>query len=432
MSSAGSELRRRTLHSLGWQLLGVGGQRVVQLAGPMCLARLIPNENEIGLFVVLLMGIGIVEALTMFVGEQTTMSSQSDVDRRYLDTVFTVRVLRGFVISGVLCGLAWPLAAFFATPETTALYWLPGLFLALAPNALLDAFQSPARAARMKGLDFRRIVLGDFLAAVLGTGVTILLAFLWGNVWAMLVGHLSMTAIKSAVSYLSAPHMPRFTLHRPVLKELLHYNLGALGAPFLLLLIQAAPAVVLGKVLRSTGALAIFDFAGRIARLPEDIFLRVVAPVAIPAYAQLQNDRERLGRAWLQAVHAFMLVGGPLTAAMAWTGKALPYVLFGPKYGSIEGLFVLQSIHGGMAGLLSVVGPLFWGVGKPQLDRNAQLLRSIGMYSIGIPAAIYYGVNGFAAAACVAIALGLLLALHYALRHLQLPLSKFLRSARDG
>ncbi|MFK7743209.1 MAG: hypothetical protein AB8H80_23035, partial [Planctomycetota bacterium] len=47
-------------------------------------------------------------------------------------------------------------------------------------------------------------------------------------------------------------------------------------------------------------------------------------------------------------------------------------------------------------------------------------------------AAIYYGVNGFAAAACVAIALGLLLALHYALRHLQLPLSKFLRSARDG
>lgn len=426
-----SELRRKTLHSLLWQLLGVGGQRVVTLVQFMFVARLVPTEDA-GLFVGVLMSIGVLEALTMFVGEQTTISSQREIDRRYLDTVFTVRLVRGVAVSLVLCALSWPLAWFFSDAEVEAKYWLPGMFLALASNGLLDGLQSPARAARMKGLEFRRIVLSDFLASLGGLGVTIWLAFAWGNVWAMVVGHLATTACKSLASYLAAPHRPGFCLDRPVLKELLHYNLGAAGAPLLLLLIFASPAFVLLKVLGDKGGLAIFEFSGKVARIPEDIFLRVVAPVATSAYAQLRPEPERLARAWLQAVRVFVLVGAPLTVAMAWTGNALPFVLFGSAYGSIAGLFALQALHGGIAGLLSVVGPLFWGVGKPQLDRNVQLVRCIGMYAFGIPAAAYLGVNGFAAAACLAIGIALLLSLGLALHYLEVSVSRFLLAMRDG
>ena len=429
--SADADLHKRTLKSLVWQGLSVGGQRVVQLLGPVVLARLLPRE-DIGLFVVLLMGIGVIESLTLFVGEQTTISSQRAIDRNYLNTVFTVRVLRGFAISSLLCALAWPLAWFFADPESEARYWLPGLFLVLAPNGVLDAFQSPARAARMKGLDFRRIVLGDFVAAVLGVGLTLLLAFWWRDIWAMLFGYLGTTAIRSAVSYWSAPHRPALCFDRAVLKELLRYNIGAAGAPFLLLLVFTAPAFVLGKVLSDKAALAVFDFAGRLAKLPEDVFLRVLAPVAVPAYAQLRSDPERLNRAWLRAVHAFLLVGAPMTMTLAWCGNALPLVVFGDDYGSIGGLFALLSLHGGLAGLTAVVGPLFWAVGQPHLDRNAQFFRCLAMYGLGIPAALHFGVTGFAAATCVAIGIGLTLSIVFALRLLQLPFSQFFDATRQG
>lgn len=431
MNANDAELRRRTIQSLFWQLLGVGGQRVIQLIAPMVLARQIAPV-DVGLFVLVLTGIGVVESLTLFMGEQTTISSQRQPDRNYLDTVFTVRILRSLVICAVLCALAWPLGWFFGNEERAARYWMPGLFLALAGNGVLDSLQSPARAMQMKGMHFRRIALGDFVATLLGVSLTTALALAWHDVWAMLVGHLGSTLIRSLVSYCTAPHMPRWCLERSALKELLHYNRGAAGAPFLLLLVFTSPALVLGKVLDNGAALAIFDFAGRLAKLPEDIFLRVLAPVAIPAYAQLRGDTNRLGRAWLQAVHAFLLVGTPLTVALAWSGDEMPMLFFGANYGSLHGLFALQSLHGGLAGLTAVVGPLFWAIGEPQWDRRAQFFRCIACYGVGIPAAIWGGAQGFAAATCVAVGIGLALSLRYALRYLGLRFGDLTRAARDG
>ncbi|MCB9877175.1 MAG: oligosaccharide flippase family protein [Planctomycetes bacterium] len=429
--SAHADLRRRTVKSLFWQLLGVGGQRVLQMVSLAALWRLIPKE-DLGLFFGLLTGIGIIEALTMFVGEQSTISSQRTVDRRYLDTVFTVRVLRGLLISSALCGLAWPLAWFFDDAESAANYWLPGLFLVLAPNGVFDALQSPARAAHMKGLDFRRIVLGDFAAAVLGAGVTIALAATWQDVWALVIGYLCTTALKSAISYLSAPHRPRFCFDRAVLQELLHYNLGAAGAPFLLLLIFTSPALVLTKVLGDWGALAVYDGAGKLAKLPEDVFLRVLGPVAIPAYAQLRQDPERLQKAWLRAVHTFLLLGAPMTVSLAWCGDALPQLAFGADYAAIDGLFALLSLHGGLTGMTSVIGPLFWAIGRPQLDRNTQFVRCVVIYGLGIVLAKQHGVLGFAIAACVSIGVALLISAVLAMRILHVRPGAFAAAMRDG
>ena len=424
------DLRRRTIHSLFWQFLGVGGQRVVQILGPMVLWRTL-DPKDIGLFVILLAGIGVVEALTAFMGEQSSISSERGAETHYLDTVFTVRVLRSIVISGALAALAFPLAWFFGTPETSANYWLPGLFLALAGNGLIDSLQSPARAASMKGMQFRRVALGDFVAAVLGIAATLGFAFLWHDVWALVAGHLASTAMRTVISYASAPYRPRARLDRTVLHELLHYNAGAAGTPFLLLMIFTAPAFVLGKLTKE-GTVAVFDGAGRLAKLPEDIFLRVLAPVATPAYAALKNDIPRLARAWSGAVHSFLLIGTPLTVTLAWCGDALPEVVFGAKYVAIPGLFALLAVHGGLAGLTSVVGPLFWAIGQPQWDRKAQFFRCITIYGLGIPGAIWGGPVGFAAATCASILAALWFSLAHALPILRLRLRDLGQEMTDG
>lgn len=430
MSQSTGSLRHRALRSLFWQLLGVGGQRVVQLAGPIVLWRLL-EQHDLGLFAILLSAIGVLESLTTFSGDQTAIWSERGGERRYLDTVFTVRVLRSLVISTCLCALAWPFAWFFGTDETSARYWLPGLFLALAGNGLLDALQSPARAAQMKGLDFRRIALGDFVASLLGLFVRIGFALLWPDVWALIAGHLAGTALTSAVSYAVAPHRPRFQLDRATLRELFHYHKGAAGTPFLLLMVFTAPPFVLGKAIGG-GAVAVFDGAARLAKLPEDIFLRVLGPVAIPAYAQLQHDRPRLARAWSRAVHTFLLVGTPLTIGLGWCGDALPSIVFGANYVAVPGLLVLLALHGGLAGLTSVVGPLFWAIGQPHFDRRAQFCRCVILYGLGIPAAILFGVLGFALAMCLAIAVTLAMSLWFALRYLDLRAAALAHMARDG
>lgn len=427
----GADLRQRTLHSLSWQFLGVGGQRVVQILGPMVLWRLLEDPQDIGLFIGVLAGIGVVESLTTFMGEQTSIWSERGAERRYLDTIFTVRVLRSIAISSLLCVLAWPMAWWYETPELSAKYWLPGLFLVLAATGLVDALQSPARATQMRGLDFRRVALGDFAASLFGTGVTVLLAWFWRDVWALVVGHVASAALRTIIGHVVAPHRPRFHLDRATLHELFHYNKGAAGTPFLLLMIFTAPALVLAKT-SGLGAVAVFDGAGRIAKLPEDIFLRVLGPVAIPAYARLKHDVARLGRAWSGAMHAFLLVGAPMMVALAWCGDTLPSLVFGANYVPVPGLFALLCLHGGLAGLTAVVGPLFWAIGSPHLDRRAQFYRCVTLYGLGIPAALWGGVIGFAAASCAAVAVALALSIACALTWLQLRLTDLTHATRDG
>lgn len=430
MSPNDHDLQKRTIASLGWQFLGVGGQQLVQLFALTQVWRQLPKE-DIGLFGVVLAGTGAIEALTKFMGEETTIWSKRGAERRYLDTVFTVHVLRGLIITAVLCAMAWPLSSFFGDEHTESRYWLPGLFLALAANGLVDGLTSPARALKMKGLAFRQVAAGEFCAVLFSATVTVSLAFLWQDVWAMIVGHLSLTASKALFSYVVAPYRPRFALDREVFRELFHYGRGAAGQPFLLLMIFTAPAFVLAKAI-GKGAVAVFDGAGRIAKYPEQVFLRVLGPVAFPAYTHMQSDPARLGRAWLRAVHTYVMIGTPMTVAMAWCGDDLPKVVFGNNYDAVDGLFTLLMLHGGLAGLTGVIGPMLWAVGKPHLDRRAQFFRCIAMYALGIPAAHYLGVTGFAAATCVAIFLALSISAYYALRHLSLPVSAFLKEMRDG
>lgn len=429
MNAPHGELRQKTVRGLVWQFMGVGGQQIMTLVGMSVISRNL-DLPDVSLFAILLTGIGMLESLTLFMGEQSTIASPRGHERRYLDTVFTVRVLRSIVISLLLCALAPGFAWYFQDDKIPAHYWLTGLFLAMAATGFFDGLQSPARAARLKSLSFRRVVACDFVANLLGTTVTIVLAITLKNVWALLIGHIATTTFRSILSYVAAPHMPRFVLDKEALRDIVEYSKGAAGAPFLLFVTTAAPAMIVGKLIMNM--LAVFEYAARLTKIPENIFLRVLGPVAIPAYAQLRHDMPRLATAWLGAVRAFLLIGAPMMVAMGWCGGALPAFVFGNAYGEIDSLFVLQCVYGGLAGLTAVVGPLFWAIGQPHRDRRAQFVRCVAIYAMGVPFTIWWGVVGFAIAACASIAIALALCIWQAQRVLSVSFSKVLATMRQG
>jgi O-antigen/teichoic acid export membrane protein len=419
------DLRARTVRSLGWQLLGTGGQRALQLGQFAVLARLFADrKDDLGLLGVVLAVIASIEALTAFTGEQSQIHSRRGGERAYADTVFTVRLLRSVVVGGALAALAPVFAWFFGGLEQDGRYWLTGLFLLLAGNGLLDALQSPLRAVAMKELDFRRVAVGDCCAALLGATVTVALAWLRRDVWALVIGQLAATAARSLASYLVAPCRPRLRLESHALRELYGYTRGAVGTPFLLMMVFQAPAFVLAK-LADTAAVAVYSYGEKLAKVPEDLCLRVLGPVAIPAYSKLADDPARLRNAWLRAVRAVLLVALPGTTALVWIGGDLPAIVFGGQFRGADGLFPLLAVHGGLAGVTSVIGPLFWAIGEPHRDRRAQALRCAVIYALGVPLTLRFGAGGFAAAATAAMLVCLCVSLRMALRRLGVAWREF-------
>src|SRR5262249_21844001 len=307
-------------------------QRLAQFAGLAVLARLFADrQQDLGLLGIVLGVIAAIEALTAFTGEQSQIHSRRGGERAYADTVFTVRLLRSLAVGLLLAALSPAFAWFFADPAEPQRYWLTGLFLLLAGNGLLEALQSPLRAVAMKELDFRRVAVGDLAAAVLGAGITAGLAWLRRDVWALVIGTLASTLLRSLVSHVVAPYRPRFRIEPQALRELLGYSKGALGAPFLLMMIFQAPAFVLAR-LADRAAVAVYGYGEKLAKVPEAMCLRVLGRVATPAYSALAGDAPRLRNAWLRALRAVLLVALPGTAALAWIGDELPAILFGGQF----------------------------------------------------------------------------------------------------
>ena len=429
-SLAPSELRSRTIRSLGWQLLGIGGQRAIQFAGLAAYARLV-DEHDIGLFGIVMAATAAVEALTAFAGEQSQIHSARGAERSFVDTVFTVRLIRGVVVALLLAAAAPIFAMAFPDPDPKPHTWRTGLFLTLAFGSILDALQSPRRAVAMKELDFRRIAVGDFLAALTGTSVTIAIAYLRRDVWALVLGQLWTMLARSAISYLVAPHQPRLCLDRAALGELLRYTRGAAFAPFLLMTIFQAPAFILGA-LHNPALLAVYGYDERLAKVPEDLCIRVLGPVAIPAYSTLIRSPQRLRQAWLGALNAIALFTLPGMVALAWIGNDLPTLVFGPMFGASPGLFTCLTIHGGLAAATAAIGPLFWAIGEPHRDRRAQLVRSLTIYLLGLPLAFSLGVTGFAIAATTAMATAFVLSLVQARRRLEVRWSELWSAVRPA
>ena len=108
-------------------------------------------------------------------------------------------------------------------------------------------------------------------AANTATATTIALAAKGLAAWSLVIGHMANPLLRSLLGYWAAPHRPRFCLDRGAVKELLHYNLGAAVAPFVLLMVFSAPAIVFRKLVHDDRTLGQYEFASKLARLPEII-----------------------------------------------------------------------------------------------------------------------------------------------------------------
>ena len=148
----------------------------------------------------------------------------------------------------------------------------------------------------------------------------------------------------------------------------------------------------------------------RLAEFPVYVTLTVAGAVLIPAYSALQDDRQRLRRAWLKAWSGIGLLAAPCAVLLAWTGDALPSLVWGERYASAEPLMPVLALNGFLSCVLAVTGPLFWGVGRPSIDRLMQIARVFGVFLVGVLLVRALGMQGVAWGLTAGLLLALLIA----------------------
>src|SRR5215208_1678385 len=170
-------LRSRTIRGTLWTTGGYGISLALRLGINLVLTRLLAPPmfgvmSLVNIFIQGLQGFSDVG-----IGPAIIQSKRGD-DREFLNTAWTIQVLRGFALGGISALIAWPVAKLYGDWQ---LLWLMPL---AGSTAVLAGFNSTSVFTLNRHLDVAKLTVLNLVGQVAGAVVMIGWALKWPSVLA--------------------------------------------------------------------------------------------------------------------------------------------------------------------------------------------------------------------------------------------------------
>ncbi len=269
----------RVLRSSSWIGFGALASQGLRLVGNLILTRLLFPE-----------AFGLMALVTMFLVGMKMFSDigiqpwiQKDEkgdDPVYLDTAWTIQVARGFILWGLTCLMAWPIANFFNEP-------LLAIILPIAGLELIVAGLMPTRiATAQRHLQVGLVTQLQLAAQASGLFATLLLAWQMQTIWALVWGGLAGSLVQFALMQFVLPgHVNRLSWNRKAAVELISFGKWIFLSTVCGFLIAQGDKIILGKLLTAE-ALGIYSIGFFLASFPIMLAGKVSGKVLIPLYRE--------------------------------------------------------------------------------------------------------------------------------------------------
>ncbi len=330
----GGGLFARAGRAAGYTAAGFVTAQVLRLAANLVLTRLLFPEafGLMALVTVVLVGLAMLSDVGL--GPAISQHGRGD-EADFLDTAWTLQVLRGALLWLLTLALAWPVASLYDAPELAALLPVAGLSL------LVNGFLPTRIETAARHLQLGRVTAIDLASQLAGIAVMVTAALAWGSVWALVAGTLAGSAAKLALAVRFLPGRPnRLRWERAAARDLIGFGKWIFLSTALAFLIAQGDKAILGTVL-PLGPLGIYNIGYFLASVPSLLGTAVVGRVMIPLYRETPPDapaasRQRLRRMRAVLTAALML----LVLALAVLGVPLVGWLYDPRYAAAGGVVV--------------------------------------------------------------------------------------------
>jgi len=384
----GTDIKAKSTRAVMALGAGTFAGRSMRFIRSMILARILAPD-QIGVMAIVMSVSTISEALIEVGVKQSVIQNKQGASSEYLNVAWWMQVARGLLLFGIAFILAPWISSIYNKPELVNL--LRVAFLAIA----LRGFMSPRAHVLEKEYKFGRVVLLIQGSAILGAIISVGLAFVMRNVWALVIGLVIEMAILCILSFILVPFVPRFEIDRSSLIELMKFARGMFGLPILTALSFQAPILVLGKVI-SEDRLGLFSYAALLGHIPVDLYIRTIAPVVLPVFSEKQDDKSALCRGVLRTTQWTACFFIPLVAFMACCASGLLLLAYGPKYVAMAVPFAVLCLEIVAQNQAVSLAGVYLAVGQPHLQRRFAIIRALAIIGFMYPAAALYGPIGAA------------------------------------
>jgi PST family polysaccharide transporter len=385
-ANAAPSLRNVASRSVLWTAIGKASNTLISLGVTAVLTRLLtPADFGVVAMVVVISGFLNIMAEA---GVSTAVVQKRDLDERALSSLFWMSLcIAGAATLGL--ALAAPLVAlFFAEPrltEVVALLSVSFVFLALGriPNGLLE-----------RSFRFRELAAAEVISAVLSGLVGVTLALSGFGYFALVLQTLVSSFSNAALRLILARFRPRLVFDTTVLRSVGAYSSGVTAFTAINYWARNLDKALIG---RSLGA-AELGFYGRAYALmlyPLEGITGVIGPSLHPLLSAMQNDAQRMTRAYLKVARLVATLALPTMCVLGTLAPELVHTIWGRQWEPSVQVFTILCLVGTVQPIGSTFGAVFLATNRTRLLAISGAVNSVIMMS-GIALGVRYGIRGVA------------------------------------
>lgn len=345
MKSNINSLKNLSIRGVVWIFGGHGAGELLRLASNLILTRLlIPEDFGLMLMVnVILLGLQLFSDVG--IGPSIIQNARGE-DPRFLNTAWTIQVIRGCVLWLVSILLAYPFALLYDMPQ------LAQLIPVAALTSIIAGFGSTKLFSLNRELHFGRIVLLRLGGAAISIAVMILWAYFSPTVWALVIGGIVGSLFLTISSHFITPGPSnRFAWDRDAVQELFNFGKWIVISTAIGFFANRGDRLILGKFM-TVAELGMFSIALVLANSLIKLVSNIGSHILFPLYARLaEEDPTLLGKKITRARGALMAVTIPPLCLLAVWGSDIVEFMWDTRY---EGAgWMLQVLSAG--GIVQVI-----------------------------------------------------------------------------
>ena len=371
-------LADRLIQGAAWMVAMRWSVRLIGLVNTLVLVRLLTPED----FGVVAMAMIVVAFVNAFndMGLDLALIRLPDLTAGHYHSAWTITMLLGAFNSLALALVAPVVANFYADPRL-----LP-VMLALAILPLIEGMSN------IRTLDFRRnLEFGkDFLCTVIGRAIalpiTIGLAIVLQNYWALVVGMITQSLLAVVVGYLMRPFVPR--LSGVYFRELIGFSVWVQIRNVGQTLGQRIDQLYVGKRL-GAGELGGYQISQEITEMIANEMVLPLGRALLPGYARLVAEPERLWAAFFKVLGLYAILALGVAGGLYAIAVDLVPLLLGTQWVGFVSVFQLLSLAGGLAAIGFATNPLLVAMGQVRLVAVAVWIR-LGLSILALSAVAWW------------------------------------------
>lgn len=372
-----TSLKKLAIKGTTWTVLGYGSSQFVRFVSNLILTRLLVPEY----FGLMALVNTFLQGLSLFtdvgIGQNIIRSEQGD-DPVFLNTAWTIQVLRGIFIWLVLITLAWPISLIYEEPQ------LFPVLLVISVTALLGGLASTRLYTLNRHLALGKITLLELSSQVIGIITMIAIAWFYPSVWALVIGAIVSRFFKTVASYLIFPgHKHKFTMNREARGEIVSFGRWIFLTSIIMFSAEQSDRIILGKLV-PLEILGVYNIAYEFANIPQSVMKQMSFKVIFPLVSkQIELPRaqlkERLNRQrW--KLHVGIVI---IFVILVGFGDTIILFLYDDRYAQAAWMMPLLALGSWFSALFFIANPCLLALGKPVYSAQSRGLRFL-VVALGI------------------------------------------------